>query len=75
VPGAAAHALFVVHLGIAVVTWMGWIVLVVRSWRAFGATLPGSFSADHRTWRRRLFWGVTATAATGTLLYVSTFVL
>ena len=73
-PRAMVRALLMVHLLIAVTTWAAWIGLVVKSWRLFGGTLPGGFSATHRRWGRRVWLGVSATAATGTLLYLAVFV-
>lgn len=73
-PRAMVRALLMVHLLIAVTTWAAWIGLVVKSWRLFGGTLPGGFSATHRRWGRRVWLGVSATAATGTLLYIAVFV-
>ncbi len=75
IPHLAARALLGVHLVIAVSTWIGWIVFAARSARRFQSSLPGDFSPTHRRWGRRIWLGVIATAATGTLLYISTFVL
>lgn len=74
-PRLIVRALFLVHLLIAVTTWVAWIGLVVRSWRGFGGTLPGAFSSAHVRWGKRVWVGVSATAATGTLLYIAVFVL
>ena len=75
IPKAAVRALLLVHLIIAVTTWVTWVALAVRSWRRFDSTLPGDFSRTHRTWGRRVWLGVSATAATGTLLYIAAFVM
>ena len=75
VPPPAVRALLLVHLLIAVSTWLLWIGFVVRSWRRFGSSLPGDFSRTHRRWGRILWLGVGATAGTGTLLYIAAFVL
>ncbi len=74
-PRLLVRALLLIHLVIAVTTWGAWIWLVVKSWRRFGGTLPGGFSLTHRRWGRRVWLGVSATAATGTLLYLCVFVL
>lgn len=74
-PRPLVRALLLVHLLIAVTTWVAWSWLVLRSWGRFGSTLPGGFSLAHRRWGRRIWLGVGATAATGTLLYLSVFVL
>jgi hypothetical protein len=47
----------------------------VSSWRRFTTVLPGTYSGLHRRWGRRVWFGLVATAATGSLLYVTTFVL
>lgn len=75
IPRLAARLLLAVHLLIAVSTWIGWIVFAVRSARRFRSSLPGDFSPAHRRWGRRIWIGVALTAATGTLLYISTFVM
>jgi putative membrane protein len=75
VPSAAVRGFLAVHLAIAVTTWIAWVTLVVRSWRRFRRTLPGDFSAGHRKWGRRVWLGVAATAATGTVLYVLAYAL
>lgn len=74
-PRLVIRALFLVHLLIAVTTWVTWIGLVATSWRRFGSTLPGPFSSAHMRWGKRVWLGVSATAATGTLLYIAVFVL
>lgn len=75
VPAAAVRAFLIVHLAIAVTTWIAWVTLVVRSARSFRRTLPGDFSARHRKWGRRVWLGVAATAATGTGLYIVAYAL
>ena len=75
IPTAAVRGLLLVHLLIAVSTWVSWIVLAVRSWRSFQQTLPGDFSSTHRRWGRIQWLGVAATAGTGTLLYIAAFVM
>ena len=75
IPRLTARLLLSLHLLIAVSTWVGWIVFAVRSASRFRQSLPGDFSHPHRLWGRRIWVGVAATAATGTLLYISTFVL
>lgn len=75
VSAPAVRAILLVHLAIAVTTWITWILLVVRSHAGFRTSLPGSFSARHRIWGRRVWLGVSATSATGTLLYVAVFAL
>ena len=72
---AALKGLLLVHVAIAFATWIAWAALVFLSRRRFRATLPGSFGKAHRTWGRRVWFGVIATASTGTLLYVGAFVL
>ena len=75
VSASAVRSLLRVHIGIAAVTWIAWAALVILSRRRFGRILPGAFSNTHRTWGRRIWIGVIATAATGTLLYVAAFAL
>lgn len=75
VSAPAVRAILLVHLFIAVTTWIAWIVLVTRSHMRFKTSLPGSFSAAHRRWGKRVWLGVSATSATGTILYIAVFVL
>lgn len=64
-----------VHLAIAVSTYLGWIALTVVSIRRFTNTLPGSFSAAHRRVGHWIIAGNVATAITGVWLYLIGFVL
>ncbi len=64
-----------VHLAIAVSTYLGWLGLTVASWRRFELTLPGSFGSLHRTLGRWIIAGNIATAITGAWLYIVGFVL
>jgi len=75
IPTPAVRALLLIHLLIAVSTWLSWVGFVIASWRRFGQQLPGGFSGKHRRWGRILWLGVAATAGTGTLLYIAAFVL
>ncbi len=64
-----------VHLAIAVSTYLGWLGLTVISWRRFATSLPGSFSATHRRVGMAIIVGNIATAVTGAWLYMLGFVL
>ncbi|MFO0554097.1 MAG: DUF420 domain-containing protein [Polyangiaceae bacterium] len=74
--GRFAPAFLLVHIGIAVATWLTWLTLVVHSARRFRRgerSLPGPFSSTHRQWGKRIWYGLVATATTGTTLYIATF--
>lgn len=69
------RTILLVHLAIAVSTYLAWVGLTVVSWRRFASSLPGTFSGVHRTVGRWVIGGNVATAITGVLLYVVGFVL
>lgn len=75
VAGGIARGVLLGHITVAVLTWLGWLVLLVRSSRAYGDVLPGSFSRRHRQLGRVVHGGVSLTAASGTVLYVLAFAL
>lgn len=64
-----------VHLAIAVSTYLAWVGLTVVSWRRFGTSLPGRFGATHRAVGMAIIAGNVATAVTGVWLYVVGFVM
>lgn len=64
-----------VHLAIAVSTYVAWLALTVVSWRRFAHSLPGEFSARHARFGRWIIGGNVATAVTGAWLYIVGFVL
>ena len=72
---AWSRGLLLVHIAIAVVTWLAWVYLVTRSLRSFRQTLPGTFSLRHRSLGRWIWLGQVFTAATGTLLYIVAYAL
>ena len=72
---ATLAGLFVVHLAVAVPTFVAWCVLAVLSWRRFPGILPGSFGPRHQLWGRLTFTGLWFTCATGVGLYVMSFAL
>ena len=68
-----AQVLLLVHIGIAVVTYVAWTWLVVVSRRRHGAALPGSFSRVHRRLGRVLVGGLILTAASATGMFALSF--
>jgi len=73
--GPPMTALFVVHLAIAVPTFILWCWLAALSWRRFSHTLPGPFGRTHRRWGKLAFVGLCLSSATGIGLYVMGFAL
>ena len=71
--GMPMIALFVVHLAVAIPTFVIWCSLAVLSWRRFSRTLPGPFGRTHRRWGKFAFVGLCLSSATGTGLYVMGF--
>ncbi len=71
--GPSMIALFVVHLAVAIPTFVIWCWLGVVSWRRFSRTLPGPFGRKHRLWGKLAFLGLCLSSATGTGLYVMGF--
>jgi putative membrane protein len=66
--------IFLVHVVIAVLTFLSWLTLLLRSKRRFRQNLPGEFSRQHRLWGQIVLVGVTLTSITGITLYVVVFV-
>jgi hypothetical protein len=71
---AWAQRLLVVHVAIAIATYLVWTWLVVASWRRFRLRLPGSFSRRHRTLGMLVLAGLVFTAASATGMFVLAFV-
>ena len=71
--GSPMTALFVVHLAVAVPTFILWCWLATLSWRRYSRTLPGSFGRTHRRWGKLAFVGLCLSSATGIGLYVMGF--
>jgi putative membrane protein len=64
-----------VHILVAVLSFSGWLALLVSSWRKFSRVLPGRFSINHRRYGKLIFSGAVFTAISGAALYVMNFVL
>ena len=47
---ASLRVTFLVHLAVAVPTFIAWCGLATLSWRRYTVTLPGSFGRTHRRW-------------------------
>jgi uncharacterized membrane protein YozB (DUF420 family) len=58
------------HVAANVVTFALWLVLVVRSWRKFEQTLPGSYTEPHRRTGRIVFAGTVFGAVSAIAMYV-----
>ena len=71
--GPAMVALFLVHLAVAIPTFVMWCWLGIASWRRFSRTLPGPFGRTHRRGGKLAFVGLCLSSATGTALYVMGF--
>ena len=71
--GLPMATLFVVHLAVAIPTFIVRCWLATLSWRAFTRTLPGPFGRTHRRWGRLAFLGLCLSSLTGTGLYVMGF--
>ena len=71
--GPAMVGLFVVHLAVAVPTFVVWCGLAALSWRRFTHTLPGPFGRRHRLWGKLAFVGLCLSSATGVAMYVMGF--
>ncbi len=69
------EGLFLLHLAVAIPTFVGWCTLVGMSWRRFPRILPGNFSLAHRRWGRLTYAGLWITCLTGVVLYVLSFAL
>ena len=70
---ATLRVTFVVHLAVAVPTFVAWCALATLSWRRYSLTLPGSFGRAHRRWGRLVLAGLCLSSATGAVLYVMSF--
>ncbi len=69
------RGILLAHVLANVATFFAWMVLVVRSWRRFEGTLPGTFSAGHRRVGRFVFGGTVFGAVSAVAMYVLGFVL
>ena len=71
--GPSMVALFLVHLTVAVPTFVIWCWLAVLSWRRFSRTLPGPFGRRHSRLGKLTFVGLCLSSATGTGMYIMGF--
>jgi hypothetical protein len=62
------------HVLANVVTFIAWLVLVVKSRRRFNGALPGSFSASHRRLGRFVLGGTVFGALSAIVMYGLGFV-
>ena len=70
-----AQRLLIVHVGVAIATYIAWTWLAIASWRRYERRLPGSFSRRHRLFGTLVFAGLCFTAGSATGMYVLTFVV
>lgn len=64
------------HVLANVVTFFGWLWLVVKSWKRLGTPeLPGAFSATHKRGGSFVFAGLVFGAVSAVVMYVLGFVL
>ena len=71
---AWATRLLLLHVGVAVLTYLVWTWLAVASWRRFGDRLPGTFSRLHRRLGVLVFGGLCFTAASASGMYIFVFI-
>jgi len=64
--------IFVVHLVFAVTTFVGWIWLVVKSYKIYPKPF-GKF--NHKKWGKILFVDIVLTVITGWMMYIMVFAL
>ena len=63
---------FGIHMIFAVTTFVGWIWLVVKSYKIY----PDSFgSFNHKEWGKILFVDIVLTVVTGWIMYIMVFAL
>lgn len=72
---ALFRAVFAVHVGGALPTYLLWAGLAWVSVRRFAATLPGEFSRRHRRLGKIIFGGLCFTAVSATAMFILGFVL
>lgn len=60
---------FLLHIGPAVLTYLVWLWLTVKSWRGHQTLLPGPFSRRHRTMGWMIVGGLVWTAVSAILVY------
>ena len=63
------------HVLANVVTFITWLVLVIRSWRRFEVDLPGAFASAHKRLGLFVFGGTVFGALSAVVMYVLGFVL
>lgn len=63
------------HVIGAVLTFVGWLVLTIKSLSRFRSSLPGPFSRTHRRAGKAVFAGSVYTAVTAVGMYVMGFIL
>lgn len=63
------------HVLANVVTFIAWLVLVVKAWRRFEGGLPGPYAPTHKRLARFVFGGTVFGALSAVVMYVLGFVL
>lgn len=66
---------FYLHVGIAIITYIAWLYLVVKASRFYERALPGAWSAGHRRLGIVVLLGFVLTGASALVSYVIAFVL
>jgi putative membrane protein len=72
---ALFRAVFSLHVGGALLTYLLWAGLAWASVPRFGRALPGAFSRRHRRLGKVVFGGLCFTAVSATAMFVIGFVL
>lgn len=71
----AARVLLGVHISVATLSYLAWLVLLVQSRRRFTTTLPGAFSRTHQRVGKAVFGGLILSAVSAAGMYLLAFVL
>ena len=73
---ALLKTLLIVHIIIATITLLLWSWLLLKALLGYKKEkLPGSDSSKHKTLGKRLFLGITLTALSGIVVYITLFIL
>ncbi|MDH4129026.1 MAG: DUF420 domain-containing protein [Spirochaetota bacterium] len=66
---------FIIHIIIAILSFLSWLTLAILSWKRYPNPLPGSFSSAHKKYGHMIFGGVILTAITGIGMYIMGYIL
>lgn len=60
---------FLLHIGPAVLTYLAWVWLTIKSWRTYKSGLPGAFSKTHKRVAWLVIIGLVWTAISALFVY------